>query len=493
MRKAAAKRNDASDSNFSHVALVCSRLNPTAPGAAMQVMTGCANFDADFRAIAQLTETNIASAEHLTSILHQIYRRIFDVDLHRYDVEALHAAGPAALNFAHGLRTALGDRIQQWHAGGFMSPQAQGALRDVFRASRYATDMLGEMLIAYDDLSPGETIYPAFTGPHNNTQIHPALADASNVEFQSGDVIVMRGIIYNSAAIARIGDVDSQFSHAAMVHIDDRGHRTIVEALIADGAKLSSFDYSMSHNLARAVLFRHHDADLAAKAADRIFKRVQESQRSWKNHIYYDFSMELDNYDELFCAKLVRQAYDEASHGLLRLPTFPTTFEQANADFMARIGTTAKTTFAPGDMELEPDFHTIAEWRDFRRTSLIRLQDMVLVKMFEWMETDGYSFRETNMMWIISSLSKASGYLPNIVKAALSRLVPKIPRNISREAIAVIAMLHKTAQPLHQELMAMERRSIKDTGRPLHPREIYAHLDQVKQRSAGQIGYLMKA
>jgi len=459
----------------------------------MLLTTGCANFDRDFGAIATLAETNISSAEQLANVLQEIYRLVFDVDLAQYNIGELCDSGPEVLSQIYQLRISLRDRIPEWNANGFMLAEVQGGLRDVFRATRYVTDMLGEMLIAYDDISPGERNFKAFTGPHHNTLIHPALAGTDKVAFQSGDVLVFRGVINNSAAIARIGDVDSQFSHVAMVHIDERGHRRIVEALIAEGATISDFDYTLTHNLSRAILFRHRDAELAAKAADRIYRRVRKSQKNWKDHIFYDFTMELDSYHKLFCAKLIRQAYDEASHSLLRLPTFATTFDRASPDFLARIGTTAKATFAPGDMELEPEFYAIAEWRDYRKTSSVRLQDMVMVKLFEWMETRDFIFRETALIGIVSALSKSAGYLPNVVKNALSFVIPKIPSNIHRETIAVIAMLHKTAQPLLKELEAMEQRSIKETGRPLHPRDIYTHLDQVEANSGGRIGYLERS
>ena len=35
----------------------------------------------------------------------------------------------------------------------------------------------------------------------------------------------------------------------------------------------------------------------------------------------------------------------------------------------------------------------IAEWRDFERTSHLRLQDFIMVKIFEWMEETGLSLQ----------------------------------------------------------------------------------------------------
>lgn len=458
----------------------------------MDTPSGCPTFELDFQHIEALARSEITTAKQLENAMRSIYEAFFEIDFTRYDLDGLRRTGPAVLNRAYRLRMSLRDRIADWSSQGLMTLEAQTGLRNVFRASRYATDMLGEMLIGYDELDPGEEIYPAFAGPDFYTLVNPALAGQNGISFRSGDVLLVRGIIHNSAAIARIGDVDSQFSHISIIHVDEHGDKSVVEALIAEGATISDFNYSIEHSLARAVLYRHEDPALAAMAAHRIHERVRKSQRSWGDHIFYDFSMEPEGYDKLFCAKLVKQAYDEASHGLVRLPTFPTTFRFADKDFLSRIGVTATETFAPGDMELEPQFMAVAEWRDFRKTGLIRLQDMVMVKLFEWLETGGYRFRETTAIRIISALGKLSGYLPNIVKRLLSVVAPKVPSNMRRKSIAAIAMLHKTAQPLLEELLEMERARTRETRRPLHPKEIYAHLDAVEQRSGGRIGYLRR-
>lgn len=459
----------------------------------MESRPGCPKFDQDFHKLESLVAADIATPVQLENSLREVYATIFGVDMNLYDAAALRASGAAPLQRAHRLQIALGDRIAGWVSDGLMTPEAQKALRDTFRAIRYATDMLGELLIGYDDMSPGEQVFKAFTGPQNNTLVHPSLGRPEDFAFRSGDVLLVRGIIHNSAAIARIGDVDSQFSHVGIVHIDGRGRKSVVEALIAQGATISDFDYSLEHSLARAVVFRHPDAEMSAMAAQWIHERVRKTQQGWGDHIYYDFSMEPEGYEKLFCAKLVKQAYEVASQGLIRLPMFPTTFKYASQDFLSRIGVTAEQTFAPGDMELEPRFVAVAEWRDYRKTALTRLQDMVLAKMFEWMERGDYRFKETFGIWLLSGFGKLSGYLPSFVKRMLSAVVPKVPSNMRRKTISVIAMLHKTAQPLLEELLELERAETQKTGRPLHPKTISAHLDQVEARSGGRIGYLRRA
>lgn len=456
--------------------------------------TGCAAFDRDFAVIFDLATREVVTADDLTNNLQALYRAIFDVDLKTYDIDELRADAAQVLRATYQLRMSLRDRLADWQARDLMTETAEYALRGVFRASRYATDMLGELAVGYDQMDPGERPYRAFTGPHNNTLVHPKFAgEGDTPTFQSGDVLIVRGLRHNSAAIARVGDVDSQFSHAAMIHIDGRGRHRIVEALIEEGATISNFEYTLEHGLGRAVLFRHRDSDVAARAADKMYERIKASRGLSGKHIFYDFSMELGDYQELFCSKVLREGYERASGGLVVLPTFPTEFKYSPRDFLDRIGVTAEESFAPGDMELETQFDAVAEWRDYRKTSKMRLMDLVMVKLFEWMEQKNYVFKPTFKIQMIGFFGKLSGYLPNAIKDFLSFVLPKVPSNMTAKTIAAIAMLHKTAEPLFRELEAMERQSIQDTGRPLHPRDIYAHLDQVEIHAGSKVGYLARS
>ena len=459
----------------------------------MLPQTGCTAFDQDFAQIYALATRQVHTPDELTQTLRELYRTIFDVDLGAYDIGELRAEAGHVLRATYDLRMSIRDRLSDWQNRGLMTRESEYALRGVFRASRYATDMLGELTIGYDQMDPGDKPYRAFTGPNNNTLIHPSFdIDGQSLLFQSGDVLVVRGLRHNSAAIARVGDVDSQFSHAAMVHIDDKGRHRILEALIEEGATISNFEYTLEHGLGRAVLFRHRDSDMAARAADKMYERIKASRSMGGKHIFYDFSMELGDYKELFCSKLIREGYDRASGGLVELPTYPTEFRYAPRDFLDRIGVTAEESFAPGDMELETQFHAVAEWRDYRKTSTLRLMDMVMVKLFEWMEQKNYIFRPTFMIRLIGFFGKLTGHLPNAIKDFLTFVVPKVPSNMTKSTIEAIAMLHKTAEPLFQELNTLERQSISTTGRPLHPRDIYAHLDQVELKAGGKIGYLRR-
>jgi hypothetical protein len=388
------------------------------------------------------------------------------------------------------LRALLRGRIAGWHKAGLITHAAQMRLRDCLRAARFASDMLGELGNGFAQLPDGAQPMKAFTGPEN-TIMAPAFDNNVQAKFLSGDILLVRGLHHNSAAIARIGDVDSQFSHVSIIHIDKHGQQWVVESLIEDGAVINTLGHSLGHGNGRAMLFRHPDRALAERASQIAYDHVRRTYGTWKRRILYDFTMRLDDRRPLFCSKLIRLAYARASKGQVVLPAFTTRFTMRNRDFIDRIGVKAAETYAPGDTEIEPRFDLVAEWQDFRVTSRLRTQDLIMVKLFDWMEMHGYAFQQDFLIRVISLFGRFAAHLSEGAKDMLADVVPKVPVNMSRKTIAAVAMLHKTAEPLLEEIRALEAEHIARTGRPLHPRQVYEALEKIRARSGGRIGYLV--
>lgn len=434
-----------------------------------------------------LMHTRAPNADKLAANLNQAYDALLSIDFANQDMAAIKAEAPQLIQALFEERIKLRDEIAGWQAKGQFQRPAQAALRKVFRALRIASDMLGEILIDFDTLPTDGTTRTGFRGQDYNTVINGKFATGGDLAFKSGDVLLVRGRFANSAAIARIGDLDSQFSHVGVIYIDDTGRHWIVEALIEVGASVNPLSEALEHGLGRAVLFRHKDAELAARAAKLIHDHVRKRGSS----ILYNFSMSLENnYRHLFCSQLVRQAFDFASNGRVLLPMFGTRLTMKNRDFIKRIGVTGYDTFAPGDMELESDFDLVAEWRDYRVTSELRIQDLTMDKFFIWMDEHGYTFKETWAIRLISLLGRASSYLSKSAKELIEDIVPQVPSNMSRKAVATIAMLHKTATPVFDKLKKLEKIKIEKKGRPMHPQEIRSHLERIRAQSGGEIGYL---
>jgi hypothetical protein len=452
---------------------------------------GDASLGGAIAAISALASRNARDEAELLTSLQGIYQTLMLADFSTYDVAAVRAAAPQLAHQVFEAQLTLRSRIPAWASAGLMSHPVQAALRDLFRSARYAGEMLGELHIGHARLMDGEAAHPGFTGPPLCTLVNPAFA-AIPLTFQPGDVVLQRGRVHNSAAIARIGDVDSQFSHVSVVANGSDGQLVMVEALIEEGTVITPVAKAMAHGLGRAVLFRHRDAALAGLAAELMHDHVVRAESAENGRILYDFSMELDIYRMLFCAKLVRMAYAMSSSGGYLIPRYPTRLDMRNRDFLDRIGVTATQTFAPGDMELETDFDIVAEWRDYRVTSELRLKDMIMTKLFLWMETDGYRFEPSMNIDMIALLGRFSTHLPAGVQDLIASVVAKVPPNMSYDSIGAVAMLHKTAEPLYQELVQLEGRSISASGHQLHPRAVFEALELMKARDPSTIGYLVK-
>lgn len=436
-----------------------------------------------------LTHGDAATEADVAATLESAYQSLFHADFAAFDVDAVKQHAPALVERIWLLYLALRDRIPEWQERGLMSHRVQSGLRDVFRSARYARDLIGEIAIDHQRLGKKETTYAAFTGPAYLTNRNPRFS-LGPIVLRPGDAILQRGMAHNSAAISRIGDVDSQFSHVSIVARDPKGGHVMVEALIEEGSIVKPVDDALAHGVGRAILLRHRDPQLAEHAAEMIHAAIARADGRHEPRILYDFSMELGGYGHLYCAKLVRLAYSMASSGDYRIPTFTTRLDMKNRDFIGRIGVTALETFAPGDIELEPEFDVVAEWRDLRVTSELRLKDMIMMKLFEWMELYDYRFRPTFLARLVGTSGVATARMPTFVQAMTKRFAGKVPPNMSASAVSAVAMLHWTAEELYDELRKLESRTIKKTGRQLHPRLVLDQLERMREARGRRIGYL---
>jgi hypothetical protein len=433
----------------------------------------------------------VASTDELVGNLARIYTDVHERDLGRYPSAEFQHAAPEIMTEMFLMRAALHDRIGEWQAQGLMSREAQHALRDTLRVLRYASDMMGEVHAQFASGDDSDPVQRAFSEVSYNTFVHPRFDTGTNLDFRSGDVLLVRGTKHNSAAIARIGDVDSQFSHVAIVHVDENGRSHLVESLIESGAGIQPLQAALAHRMARAVLFRHRDPEVAARASRLIYEHVRRANETGGRPILYDFTMKLAGAERMFCSKLVRIAYLDASDGKVKLPAFTTRFNATNRDFYRRIGVKAEESFAPGDVEIEPAFDLVAEWQDYRYTAQVRHQDLIMTKLFEWMEMHGYRFEEDFGVRLIALIGRFSTRLSRTAQDLVASLFARIPPHMPRRTIATIVMLHKTAQPLLEDLQHQERLKIATEGRPLHPREVFDHLEQARRRGLGRLGYLV--
>ena len=457
----------------------------------VEPITDLQNFGATLRELKSSVETPPPNAHALTAMFEDIRSAFLGTDFERFDTIELREAAPEMLRSMFDLRLRLRAQLPEWHKSWRFSANGQRVLRDVLRITGTTSEMLGELVNAFRTLNDGERTYQAFTGDKINTLINPQFDEGRGLQFQSGDILLLRGGAHNEAAMARIGDVSSHFSHLGIIYADDCRRLHVVESRREYGAVITPLEDVLNSGAIRASLFRHKESALARHAARIIFDRVAQSLRRDDRRILYDFTMQPDGYEQLFCAKLVRAAYDEASGGEVKLPTFMTRLGGPNRDFFDRIGVTATETFAPGDMEIEPQFDIVAEWRDFRATAKARLQDIIMDRLFDWMGRHGYRFRKDFPIKVAAGLGRNASWLPSTVSQVLEEAVPVVPPNMSPRTVANIAMLHYTAKSLYDEIARVQQVHIARTGLPITPTAVVSALEGLRELQGKQIGYLI--
>lgn len=347
---------------------------------------------------------------------------------------------------------------------------------DVFRGLRYVEDYLIEMRM---DLTPNAPVeYTNFKGEFPYLLVNPKYESDfhSYEDLKSGDVILSRGNAFTSAAIARIGTNDFQFSHLSFVYkdkIDQEAFTT--EAHIEIGSVTAPIIDHINGKNAREVLFRYQDAEVAHTASKYIYDRVLAKQKT-KKTIEYDFSMNYKDESRLFCSEIVSTGFKYANKNADYLPLYKSKFTSGIIPFLNSIGIPATKenistmdTFAPGDIQFDPRFDLVAEWRNPKKMEESRIKDFILTKIFERMETESYKIDPTVKMDAQSKAFWILRRLPIVKKF----IIAKFPLNMSPSQIELFMALDKLGDIIYKQV---ERASL-EYDRPATPKEIYAMLD----------------
>lgn len=408
-----------------------------------------------------------------------------DVDVRTYRLEDF----AAFVDQSFMIRLMMREQLRQLHISDDLSESCLTKVKDIYLALRYLEDYLIEVyhLMAVQE-RPG--VYPESSddyltlmgrGPFFN--INPKYKDEfeSYLDLKSGDVILSRGNAYSSAAIARIGRDDMQFSHLSLVYEHPSGELYTVEAHIEIGSFAAHLQQHLDQRNARTVVFRHSDSKLAHKAAEAMYNRVIQHQMTRGENIPYNFAMDFEDPEEMFCSEIIYWGYYWASNGKLDIPRFRTRFEPELLNFLIDLNIAVDKnnidtfeTFSPGDMQFEPDFELVAEWRNPARIRDSRFKDMILTKIFDWMKYEDYYFHPPFGSAVSSRAAWVARRLPIVRKL----LEDKFPLNMSVTQLELFMVLDKVGDVLYA---ALDKNHTDDLFNPQTPIELLELLEEYRK------------
>jgi hypothetical protein len=371
--------------------------------------------------------------------------------------------------------------LREFHQKGSLTRDCANAYRGALRAIRFVEDLVQEH---QHRVSGGEFPSNAFAAGNPHVKRAPKFKDFDMIkDLKSGDVILTRGNAYTSAAIASLGEFDTQFSHMSLVYIDANKKIWTVEAHIEVGSFVRPIEDHIKDNNFRTMIFRFDDEKLAAKAAEMMFIKVRDASKKTGN-ILYDFGFDMKENNSLFCSEIVSYGFSLASDNKLQIPLYTSRLMLRKPSFVKNLGITKDESFIPADVEVDPRFQIIAEWRDAARVQDNHEKDAILHAMFEW--ADEFDYR------MIQGSSKTSRLYRNVVWPL--RRVPilkryfkdKLPINMSRTLIGYFGVLESTAEMLHKELKVANDKAITARSLPLLREESHKVLDDFRINDAAQ-------
>lgn len=357
-----------------------------------------------------------------------------------------------------------------------------GSVQDVIRALRYGEDYLSEVLVSRLGPKKLSEKYYTLKGESPYLLVNPKFDFNGPKDLRPGDIILSRGNAYSSAAIARIGSNDTQFSHLSFVYEDENGELHTTEAHIEVGNLVAPIQTHLDQGNARTVVFRYQDARIAKRASELIYRKVKKAQDSGRN-IQYDFAMDLKDNQKLFCSEVIYDGFQMASGGKISVPRFRTKFSRGSLPFIQVLGIAVNEsnidkfeTFAPGDMQFDSRFSLVAEWRDPSKMRDNRQKDAVLTMIFKWMEEESYRLRPAMSMGLKAQIAWLGRRLP-IVK---SKLEEQFPLNMTTDQLKLFFVLDEVAEPMQNYLIDIQEKKKS----PLTPLEMYQALEAFKQADA---------
>lgn len=374
------------------------------------------------------------------------------------------------------IRVLLNRRLAEFQRDGVLGDETVDAFRRAHLYLSYAADSLIARrdalrpILAFSDRKPGG--FFSYESPR--TLVNQEIFPEGRVSLQAGDLILVRGASFISATIARIGDVVTNMSHLAMVAEAPDGKLKVVEALMERNVVAYDLqDYLDLERLPRVAIYRAvaSPAKKFAREAARELWRIYEDSQKNPSRYRFDLQMNLHDNGKIFCAKLSRQAWERASGGTVVLPSHLTSFSAAlKTDFAKGIQMQVEKSFAPADVEVDPTFELIAEYRDIEMLAESRRFDVVLSILFAKFK-EGFTYRP----------DIAAGFqaVAAIFARDLGFDLKQIPADAKVETMATLIRHRDLVAALMEELKELEEETSLRLRRPLS----YVELEELFEKA----------
>ncbi len=431
---------------------------------------------ADFRPEIRKAVDSL-SPESCSSVLDNLAKKLDHLKVEDFKEEIKADSHERLLEDLWSQKVALHEKLRSFYKNKNYNLECATSFRGTFRALRTTEDFLHE---DFRRTQATNMSFPdnAFTEGNLHVRRHPEFSKLNlTKDLKSGDIILSRGNAYTSAAIANLGEFDTQFSHMSVVYKNEKGEFWTIEAHIEVGSFVRTLQEHADDKNFRTMFFRFEDEAIAAKAADYIFHKVKKASDTTGN-ILYDFGFNQDESQKLFCSEVASHAFDVVSMGEVKLPLFRSRLLTRKPTFVKKLAIEAAESFIPADLEVDPRFKMIAEWRDGNKIDDSLQKDAILQAMYRWNDELGYQMIQASS--VDSLIYRNFAWPLRRVPYLKKYFVKKLPLNMSRKLIGYFGVLESVGKLLQKKLKAEDEKTLGARQFPMLSTEKYDFLDGVR-------------
>jgi len=374
---------------------------------------------------------------------------------------------PALIDLRNRIRQTIKNQSCRW---AMESAESRDRLYRLLFGTRTAV----EEVILQSDIN----LAPALMIGANEPSATPA-AEILGITVHSGDIFVSRGGAPTSALIARGNDYPGNFSHVALLYVDENsGEAAIVESHIECGVAIASVDKYLHDTKLRILVLRlraDHPAVLADpmlphKAAGLMLHRAQ------REHIPYDFEMNFQDSRRLFCSEVASDAYSRMGVNLwMGISNISTAGIRS---WLTAFGVEHFITQEPSDLEYDPQLTIVGEWYNPETLYKDHLDNAVIDVMLEGADQGeqlGYDWyklpiaRLLKAYSLVKNLGGGTGPIPEGMNAAAALKNDRFSKRhaaISERLVQLAEdfQLANEYRPPYWELVKLARLAKADCG-----------------------------
>jgi len=211
--------------------------------------------------------------------------------------------------------------------------------------------------------APHEKLQPLLAGDNEPSATPSAMVRGATIH--SGDILVSRGGAASSALIARGNDFTGNFSHVALIHVDEKTRAVaVIESHIECGVVVGPVEKYLADTKLRIMALRLRK-DLPQLVADPMLphKAATHALRAaTSGHIPYDFAMDYAEPSKQFCSEVASAAYKP--HGVKLWMGVSHLSTPGVTAWLSALGVRHFETQEPSDLEYDPQLRVVAEWRE---------------------------------------------------------------------------------------------------------------------------------